>query len=446
VKTVLRLLTVYFTGTRLQRWMSLFALILLSLGLLGLWKYSALLLVGPRTTLSNGSIAFSALVWMAPILGVLALFFSAALMPIVFGHMARAKHLHVLPYGRWKLLISVVLVLAFVAMMFGGVVEALYVSFPIDQGPVFGKAMAIAALTFSPMYLFVGLINRAKGALGSLGGAMLIIPCLALPFHFVQIPQPPLRLPLLIGSAIFVVCAGAFLTAPRWRNWAPSGMPPWGLPRTRSRSEYRAGSEFALLVGVARPWMLSAWLIFPVGVATLFVRSANIWLCYFMLCSVICGGISSLSVSRSRSLWLRGPWSRSQLLVLLEALYWRQNAYCVTVLLVLLVVIGSYLGFPSSLLAIGIPLLLVGAAIGTYLGLMMTRGIGWLDAMCAACAMLLMLVIALYGVEMPIAVLVGLDVAVVVLAITFRSLAQRRWSRLDWVLCRAPAQRDSQSL
>jgi hypothetical protein len=439
-------MTVYFTGTRAQRWMSLSTLILLTLGIVGLWKYSALVLVGPKIKVSSGSIAFSALLWMVPILGVLTLFFSAALMPIVFGHLARIKLLHALPYGRSKLLISALLVLGIVAFMFAGVVEALYMSFPIAQGPIFGKAMAIAALTFSPMYAFVWLISRAKGALGSLGGAMLIIPCLALPFHFVQVPQPPMRMPLVIGGVIFVVCAGAFLLAPRWRGWAPSVAPKWKIPRPQTRSGYHLGSEFALVVGVARPWMLSVWLVFPVAVATLFVRSANIWLCYFVLCSVICGGISSLSVSRSRSLWLRGPWCRSQLLSLLEALHWRQNAYCVSVLLVLLVAIGSYLGFRTNLLAIGIPLLSVGAAVGTYLGLMMTRGIGWLDAMCAAGTMLLMLVIALYGVDMPTAVLIGLDAAVIGLSIAFRTVAQRRWKQLDWVLCRAPARLDSQSL
>jgi hypothetical protein len=446
VKTVLRLMSVYFTGTPLQRWMSFSAATLLSLGIFGLWKYSALLLVGPKTRVSEGSIAFSALVWIVPILGVLALFFSAALMPIVFGHMARAKHLHLLPYGRLKLLISVVLILAVVSIMFGAVVEALYVSFPIDPGPVFGKAVAIAALTFAPLYLFVWLISRAKGAMGSLGGAMLIIPCLALPFHFVQIPQPPMRVPLVAGSVILVTCAAAFLLAPRRRIWGSLSLTSWRLPRSRLRSGYQPGGEFALLVGVARPWMLSAWLIFPVAAAALFISSANIWLCYFMLCSVICGGISSLSVSRSRSLWLRGPWTRSQLLALLETLYWRQNAYCLSVLLVLLVALGSFLGFHGSLLAVGIPLLLVGAAIGTYLGLMMTRGIRWPDAIGAVCAMLLMLVIALYAVDMAIAVLTGLDVALLGLALAFRVVAQRRWARLDWVLCRPPAQRDSQSL
>jgi len=446
VKAVLRLVTVYFTGTRVQRWMSILTLILLALGILGLRKYSALLFVGPKTHISNGSIAFSALVWLVPILSVLTLFFSAALMPLVVGHLARTKHLRVLPYGRSRLLISILPVLGLVAILFAGVVDTLYASLPIDQGPVFGRAMAIAALTFSPMYVFVWLISRAKGALGSLGGAMLIIPCLALPFHFVQIPQPPLRLPLAIGGAIFVAGAGAFLLAPMWRSWMLSAAPKWRIPRPEIQSKYQPGRELALLVGVSRPWMLSVWLIFPVGVATLFITSANIWLCYFMLCSVICGGISSLSVSRSRTLWLRGPWSRNQLLAHVEALHWKQNAYCASVLIVLLVTIGSYLGFRTNLLAIGIPLLLAGAAVGTYLGLMMTRGIGWLDAGCAVGTMLLMLAIALYAVDMPLTVLIGLGAAIIGLSIAFRTLAQRRWRQLDWVLCRAPAQRDSQFL
>jgi hypothetical protein len=227
------MVTVYFTGTRLQRWMSVATLILLTLGILGLRKYPALMFVGPKTRISNGSIAFGALLSLVPIVGVLTLFFSAALMPIVFGHLARSKQLHVLPYARSKLLVSVVLVLGIVAVMFAVVVEALYASFPIDHGVVFGKAVAIAALTFSPMYVFVWLISRAKGALGSLGGAMLIIPCLALPFHFVQIPQPPMRMPLTIGGMSFVVCAGAFLLAPSRRH--PGGESP-GLRSGRDTS------------------------------------------------------------------------------------------------------------------------------------------------------------------------------------------------------------------
>jgi hypothetical protein len=446
VKAVLCLIATYFSGTPLQRWMSIITLVLLVPGISGLWDYSTQLFMGPGLSTLSDSIAFTALLWMVPIAGILALFFSAGMMPIVFGHFARGRQLHLIPFGRPRLLASAIITLLIVALTFAGVVNSLYASFPFDRGPVFTRALIGAVLTSCPMYLLVWLISRSRGTLSTLTGAMLVIPCLAVPFYFVRIPPPPLLIPLAIGGIATGAGALAFLTAPPWVRWTASSLAR-KEPKSRNRigATLLPGNEMALMVGVARPWQLSLGLILPIAVATLFVRTTSIWLCYFMVCSVICGGISSLSVPRSRSLWLRGPWSRSQLFVELEALHWRQSAYCVSVLVVLLVVIGSYLNFPTKLLAIGIPLLLLGAASGTYLGLMMTRSIGWLDASCAIGAMSLMLATALYATTLPRTVLIAVEATLMALALSFRYLAQRRWARLDWMLCRALALRDAQS-
>jgi hypothetical protein len=53
------------------------------------------------------------------------------------------------------------------------------------------------------------------------------------------------------------------------------------------------------------------------------------------------------------------------------------------VLLIVLVAIGTYVGLSTQLLGFGLPLLLLGSAVSTYLGLMMTRGIGWLESVLA---------------------------------------------------------------
>jgi hypothetical protein len=399
--------------------------------------------MGPGWSKATDSVAFTALLWMVPLAGILALFFSAALMPIVFGHFARGRQLHLIPFARPRLLASAIITLLLVALAFAGVVRSLYASFPFDRGPVFTRAATGAVLTTCPMYLLVWLISRSKGTLNTLAGAMLVIPCLAMPFYFIQIPPPPLLIPLAIGGIAIGAGGWAFLAAPQWGRWMASSLSR-KAPKSRRPvgAALAPGNQIALMVGVARPWQLSLGLVFPVAVAALFVRTANIWLCYFMLCSVICGGISSLSVPRSRSLWLRGPWSRGRLFVELEALHWRQNAYCVSVLVVLLVVIGSYLSFPTKLLAMGVPLLLLGAASGTYLGLMMTRSIGWLDASCAIGAMSLMLATALYAATLPVIVLMSVDAALIALPLTFRYLAQRRWAELDWMLCRSPTLRN----
>ena len=102
--------------------------------------------------------------------------------------------------------------------------------------------------------------------------------------------------------------------------------------------------------------------------------------------------------------------------------------------------------FQTALLVVGIPLLIVGCAAGTYLGLMMTRGIGWLDGMCAGGTMLLMLGVALYALSLPYLALATADLVLAGLAIAFRLLSRSRWAQLDWILCRPPARRDSQAL
>jgi hypothetical protein len=429
---VLRLTIIYFFGTRLYRGLTITAGALTSLGIVGLWKYSSryspVISPGRTSHMSGASIAFSALLWMIPIIGVLTLFFSAALLPLVFGHLARGRQLHLLPHGRVRLLASVLLTLSLVAAIFALVVEALYLSFPVPPGAVFGKSFAIGLLTFAPMYLLLWIVSRAKGAIGSLSGAMLIIPSLALPFHFILVSKPPVFLPIAAGLSIGLACLAAFLWVPRWMQPRASGR--------STRGTYPRGREFAVLAGVPPPWVLGGGLAAPIAVATLFIASPDIWLCYFMLCSVISGGISSQSVPRSRALWLRGPWSRVNMFSRLEALFWSQNAYCLAVLIILLLAVGSYLKFPTALLAVAIPLLVVGSAAGTYLGLMMTRGIGWLDGLSAGTSMLLMLGIALYALSLPHSVLAATYLSLAGLALAFRFVARKRWAHLDWMSCR----------
>jgi hypothetical protein len=447
---VLRLSLIYFTGARLNGWLTISSAGLVGLGTIGLWKYAArysvMIIPGQNLELSNTSIALSAIIWLIPIVGVLALFFASALMPAIFGHLARGRQLNMLPYGRVRLLTSALCTVCLVAAIFGLVTKALFLAFPEPPEFVFAKGFAIALLTFSPMYLLVWFIGRAKGAIGSLSGAMLIIPSLALPFHFIQIPQPPMGFPITVGALIGLVSAIVFLAAPRWRHWRLfARVRPERMSRPAS-PRYSPGNEFALITGTARPWVLSIGLIVPVAVATLFITAPSIWLCYFMLCSVISGGISSLSVSRSRALWLRGPWTRSKLLSEIEGIHWRQNAYCLSSLIALLVAIGSYLDFPTVLLAVGIPLLLLGCATGTYLGLMMTRGIGWLDGTCAAGTMVVLLVVALRATDLSFPVIACAYAGLLCLALTYRVLAQKRWARLDWIECHPPVRRGAQAM
>jgi hypothetical protein len=423
---------------------------LVGLGTLGLWKYAAkysvVIIPGQKLEMSNTSIALSAILWLLPVVGVLTLFFACALMPAIFGHLARGRQLDMLPYGRLRLLTSALCTLCFVAAIFGLVTQALFLAFPEPPEFVFVKGFAIALLTFSPMYLLVWFVGRVKGAIGSLSGAMLIIPSLALPFHFIQIPQPPMSFPVMVGALIGLVGASVFLSVPLWRHWRLFARLTPERASHSSRRGYSPGNELALITGTARPWVLGIGLTVPVAVATLFITAPSIWLCYFMLCSVISGGISSFSVSRSRALWLRGPWTRNKLLSEIEGLHWRQNSYCLSSLIILLVAIGSYLEFPTGLLAAGIPLLFLGCATGTYLGLMMTRSVGWLDASYAAATMIVLLVVALRATDLPLPMLAFIYVGLGCVALAYRALAQKRWALLDWIECHPPARRGAQAI
>jgi hypothetical protein len=162
------------------------------------------------------------------------------------------------------------------------------------------------------------------------------------------------------------------------------------------------------------------------------------WLFYFALCSAISGAMASAAAARSRCLWLRARWSRQELFRHVEASFLRHNTYSVSALIVLLVAIGTYRDLPTSLLALGMALLIVGTAASTYLGLMMTRGVGWVDCICAIGTMGVMMAAAVYarGNSTERAIVMGLEVLLAVLTLAFRALAIRRWRLLDWMICR----------
>ena len=82
---------------------------------------------------------------------------------------------------------------------------------------------------------------------------------------------------------------------------------------------------------------------------------------------------------------------------------------------------------------------MLGIALSTYLGMMITAPIGWLDAALAIAAMVLLLVTANYAARpaTPTTVVLAFEAALVGLALIFRIIAQRRWANLDWMRCRA---------
>jgi hypothetical protein len=203
----------------------------------------------------------------------------------------------------------------------------------------------------------------------------------------------------------------------------------------------------AFLIGTARPWALALGQIVPILMASYALTAFEImapsaaspWLFFMTILSILAGAIASLAATRSRSLWLRAPWTRAQLFRRVEDALWRQSSFALGVLLVLLVVLGSQAYVPTQVLVLGMGLVLLGVALSTYLGMMITAPIGWLDAAFAVAAMVLLMTAANYASKptTPATLVVVFEVGLLGLAFVFRLIAQRRWERLDWMRCRA---------
>ncbi len=66
------------------------------------------------------------------------------------------------------------------------------------------------------------------------------------------------------------------------------------------------------------------------------------------------------------------------------------------VLLVALVAVGSWLELPTKMLAFGLGLLMLGTALSTYLGLIVTASIGWTECVLAAATMIALMMASTY--------------------------------------------------
>jgi hypothetical protein len=140
-------------------------------------------------------------------------------------------------------------------------------------------------------------------------------------------------------------------------------------------------------------------------------------------------------------LWLGLNWTREQMFGRVEAAYWRYNAYPLTVLLLLFVASSAYRELSTPVLALGLPLLVLGNVVSLYLGLMMTRGLRSLEIVLGIGTMLLLIwtAVAVADANSRMALAIELELALAALALIFRICAQARWNALDWLVCRDSA-------
>jgi hypothetical protein len=441
MKAVLKLTLIYFTGTPLLAVTMAFG-VLAVVGGSVLYHYSPPL-VGGQGGQSPFSLFVEMLIFMTPVAGVIAVAFAASLLPTLFARLATSHYLYVLPYGRVKVLASLFLSLTLVASVVAGTTAMYYLRTPLHLGVIFERAFVVALLTCNLLYTVLWLTGRSTSAIGTLIGSLFLIVTMLVPLPFILMPSRQLAAPWTASLLIWAGFAAAFLLAPQWKGRV--GKLRQALAALFMGASYHGGSEVAFLIGTGQPWTLALGLIVPLLLASLFLSTAFAaassapWLFFTTVLSVLAGAIASLAATRGRRLWLRTHWTRAQLFRRIEDALWRHNSFAVGVLLVLLVVLGSQSYVPAKALAFGIGLVPLGIAASTYLGLMITAPIRWLDAALAVAAMVLLLLAANYAAKptTTLAVVLTFEGALAALVLTFRSIAQRRWASLDWMRCRA---------
>jgi hypothetical protein len=436
MKAVARLIFTYFTGTALLRWITPF-------GLLAGIGGSLLLLYLPPLTGGSGnptrlSLAQENIIFLLPVAGILCFTFGAVLLPTLFARLASSHYLYVLPFGRAKVLASALAAIALIALFVAGIITAYYYATPLALQPIFERSIAVSLATVSLLYIVVWLISKS-GTIGLLVGSFVIIAALIVPLRFIMLPRTSLAVPWIIFALLWATLATAFLLAPRLKG-------PFGRLRHAlvglTGSSYRGGGEIDFMIGTARPWILAAGQAVPIalatGLMTAFAFTAPAWMAFLTLLSVTSGAVATFAATRSRSLWLRTRWTRATLFSEVEGSFWRHHCYTLGVLLLLLVGIGTVLGLPTRALAFGMGLVALGSALSTYIGLIVTARIGWGDAALATVAMVALMLTAVYASipATPTPRIVAYELGLVALAFAIRELARRRWSRLDWMLCR----------
>jgi len=440
MKALLRLVYTSFTGTPLLR-------VITPIGLLLGVGGSALLLYLPPLTGGTGnpssmSLALESFFFLLPIAGLFCFTFGGSLLPALFARFASSHYLYVLPHGRTKLLVSALAAVALPSLFAAGIVTMYYYRMPFALDLVFERALAVSFVTISFLHVVLWLTAKS-GAIGLLIGAFVMVATLLLPLRFIAVPSTSLTVPWTACVLLWSAFAAGFLLAPRLK--APVGRLRHALAGLTG-SSYRGGGEIDFLVGTAQPWTLAAGQAVPIVLGTYLLGALGItepaaptaWMFFLTIVSVTTGAVASLAATRGRALWLRARWTRAALFRHVEDAFWRYNCYTLGALLLLLVALGEWLGVSTRVLAFGMGLLALGTTLSTYIGLIVTARIGWRDAALAVVVILALMRTAVYASSSstPTSTIVAYELALAALALIVREIARRRWSRLDWMLCR----------
>jgi hypothetical protein len=453
MKAVLRLVYLYFTCTPAHRICS-------AIGVTGIvWSFVTLVSVIhktsglPQLTFAQGTLGMA---------GVASIFIGSSMMPLVFGRIARSHMSNSLPRARLKLLASALITLMFVSSSvpilsvipqlaeFNNFVAHAPAAAHLTAGRIarmhdgliqdFLLTYSVTMLFAFWLYVALWFITSKRSPMGYLQGLTVIAAVLLAPTRHILQPEDLVRWHLTVCLGTLFAFSALFLAWPRLR--VAAGKVRWGtiIGRWRGRATRTRGHEIDLLLGTANPWLLAIGQLLPVILAArIGFYSAAVWLYYLTLFSTVAGAIAGQAAERSRTLWLRGDWSTVQLFSQVERSFWRHNSYVLGILLILMVAIGRYANLPLILLVTGLPLLILGTVLSTYLGLMLTRGLRLAESLLAIGVMLALMAVAVLAArqsdDLKIAII--LEFALALVALLLRHLARGRWARIDWMQCRA---------
>ncbi|HET7812040.1 MAG TPA: hypothetical protein VFL16_15830 [Steroidobacteraceae bacterium] len=441
MSAVARLVFTYFTSTRLA---CVFSAGGLASCLVAAWVIA-------RRGPAEHMLAFA-------MVGQLALFLGSSNMPLLAGRLSQGQAARLLPVGRVKLLSSIVLTVAVVSLPTGllgafginGVIgqvsrlatDAALRSFLIHISLVFYTAFCILA---GWLYLAMWFLTSQRNSAGFSKALVVIVIMVLIPPREMTELDASLRDNLVKLLVAWLVFSAIFLARSKLQVRGPGSWIPGLEPRAKELRS--AGKEIDLMLGTHNPWVYVGALLVPVFLAARIEKmSPAVWLYILTIFSTVTGAVAGQAAERSRVLWLRGGWSRAELFRRVEAAFARHNNFVLGALLVLMLGIGAYERLPVEFLAAGLPLLILGTASSTYLGLMTTRGLRWQEALLGIVLMLTLMTLPLMlergGPDITAVVTLEALLAVVVLVLRF--VARNRWAAIDWAECRrarAPSQR-----
>jgi hypothetical protein len=116
--------------------------------------------------------------------------------------------------------------------------------------------------------------------------------------------------------------------------------------------------------------------------------------------------------------------------------FWKHNSIKLVALLALLIGVARVYQLPARVVPLGVPLIVLGMILSTYLGLMLTRGLRWAETTLGVVIMLAVMgtaVLAARDRDYTTEVL-ALEGVFALIAIVLRQIARVRWHHIDWAL------------